>query len=108
MKKLLPFLILIALSCQNKEAAPDCSCDGPVLRVITKEAAVYRNGFFIVKDPSWYAAMDCNSQVSESGIVNGDSVFISGKIHYRCPLPFEGNTFMAPPTPIELTEIRKK
>lgn len=111
MKKPILFILLFSavLCCKKKDPEPKCGCDGPVYNLITDEVALYSKGFFIVKKPSWYAALDCTPVLANSGIADGDSVIVSGRVRQSCSFFNQDiNTFIALPTPLEVTEIRKK
>ena len=111
MKKTILFILLFSavLCCKKKDPEPKCGCDGPVYKLITDEVALYSKGFFIVKSPSWYAALDCNTILANSSIADGDSVIISGRVRQSCSFFIQDiQTFMALPTPLEVTAIRKK
>jgi hypothetical protein len=111
MKKqyLLLVFLISTLSCKKKEPVPACGCEGPVLKVIENEEAIYRNGLLIANNPSWYAILDCNTELSvKPDVANGDSVLISGNVRRRCNTIGDVYTFIALPTPLELTAIRKK
>lgn len=109
-KSLLLILLFSALvSCKKKDTKPQCGCDGPVYQVITDEVALFSNGFISTKKSSRYWALDCNPILANSSVADGDSVVVSGKVRKSCSLFNQDiQTFIALPTPFEVTAIRKK
>lgn len=106
---LLILLLSSILSCAKKDPKPKCGCEGAVHRILTDEAALYSKGFLMVKKQSWYDVLDCNPIVDNSSIADGDSVVVSGKVRQSCSIYNQDiNTFIALPTPLEVTAIRKK
>ncbi|SFE47433.1 hypothetical protein [Spirosoma endophyticum] len=105
------FLSLSLLTaCQNKDATPDCGCDGPTYEVLTDKAAIYKKGTIstlrattLNVDGSYLLA--CNPGFIEGKAAENDTVFISGKARANC---FKGETLSALPGMLELTEIHKR
>lgn len=103
------FLFLAGISCKKKDPNLNCGCDGPVIEVVTDFQAVHSSGFFIGKRVAWFVNAPCKTDLVTGNVADGDSVIVSGKIHKSCPgFYIEGETFIARPTPLEVTAIRKK
>lgn len=113
MKKLLPFIVIIAmsfaLSCSKKDPEPRYGCDGDTEMTITDVPAVYQgNGFFTYDlgapfgpSASWACKIDPTWVKSDDPKVT--NYIISGNIKKT---RFVGPTLVAVYPPIEITAIQ--
>nr|WP_293833803.1 hypothetical protein [uncultured Arsenicibacter sp.] len=105
-KHLLHFISLSLLFSACQEAKPDCGCDGSGGTVLTDRLAVYTNTQIRTLGTGGYFFTVCNNdKLKEKNIQAGDTVYVSGVTNNSC---YKGETLIALPGYIKLTELRKK
>ncbi|GAB3902017.1 hypothetical protein [Spirosoma agri] len=102
-------MLIITTSC-NKEALPDCGCQGVTTGTLDQSLAVYKQRLpseYLVTGlkPNDYFYTICNPSFVDGKITDGDTILVSGKAHKNC---FEGESFIAQPSLLEVTAVRRK
>jgi hypothetical protein len=106
-------IVLLPLSCKDKNHDPDCGCDSPAISTIHNVQASYIGGNHLklhLKNPNDTAHEDiyelCTPSDTLSITPNADkpNYTISGKVKKVC---FYGPTFAIQYPLLEITEIRK-
>ncbi|WAC14204.1 hypothetical protein [Dyadobacter pollutisoli] len=117
--KLLPYLTItalaFALSCNRKDPAPDCGCEGHAYKHLENaEASYLGHGGFILFDTKdtafkiWASACEIDSSWQKSekiGEILSRDYILSGDFKSAC---FMGPTLVAVPPFIQVTSIKKK